>query len=219
MDTRSSFHKSIEELEYDVIKMATLVEEMIFQAVKSLAEMNVPLAEKAVLQDDEVDKQMLLIEGRCMRLIALQQPMATDLRMIGTALKIVTDLERVADHAVDIAKVTKRLAGEKLVKPLIDVPKIAEMVMEMLHTSITAFVKKDAALCETLADKDDEVDKLYASIFDELIELMGTDKTVNRQLSHLLMVAHSLERVGDHATNIGEWVIYMVSGNRKDLNL
>jgi len=218
MDTRSSFHKSIEDLQVDLLKMGALVQETIHQAVKSLADMDVSLAEKTIKQDDQIDDMMLSIEDQCIRLIALQQPMASDLRMIGTAMKIVTDLERIADHAVDIAKTTVRLSGETLVKPLIDIPKMADLVQHMLHVSLRAYVDRDISLCETLANKDDEVDSLYSCVFQEIIELMGTNLSSNRQLTHLLMVARHLERVGDHATNIGEWVIFMINGQRIDLN-
>ena len=218
MDTRSSFHKSIDNLQVDLLKMGALVEETIYQAVKSLADMDVALAKKTIKQDDQIDDMMLSIEDQCLRLIALQQPMASDLRMIGTAMKIVTDLERIADHAVDIAKTTVRLSGETLVKPLIDIPKIANLVMQMLHVALRAYVERDIRLCESLAEKDDEVDALYSRVFQEIIELMGTNVSSNRQLTHLLMVARHLERVGDHATNIGEWVIFMINGQRIDLN-
>ncbi|GAX88882.1 phosphate signaling complex protein PhoU [Effusibacillus lacus] len=219
MDTRSNFHQSLEELQADLLKMGTLVEEAIYQAVKSLARMDVKMAEETIEQDDKIDQMMLEIEERCLRLIALQQPMAGDLRVIGMAMKIVTDLERIADHAVDIAKTTRRLAGETLVKPLVDIPRMADIAKEMLRDALTAFVEKNVARAEGLAEKDDQVDKLYTEIFQEIIGLMGTDLSVNRQVTHLLMVARYLERVADHATNIGEWVIYMVTGQRKDLNL
>lgn len=219
MDTRSSFHNSIEELQADVLKMGTLVEEAIYQAVKSLAKMDVKLATEVVAQDDKIDEMTISIEEKCLRLIALQQPMAGDLRVIGMALKIATDLERIADHAVDIAKTTVRLSGETLVKPLIDIPRMADMAKDMLRESLTAYVERNVERAEVLADKDDAVDKLYSTIFEEIIDLMGTDRSTNRQLTHLLMVARYLERVADRATNIGEWVIYMVNGKRKDLNL
>ncbi|WP_018132167.1 phosphate signaling complex protein PhoU [Effusibacillus pohliae] len=219
MDTRSNFHQSLDELQADLLKMGTLVEEAIYQAVKSLAKMDVKLAQSTIDQDDRIDRMMLLVEERCLRLIALQQPMASDLRTIGMAMKIVTDLERIADHAVDIAKTTIRLSGEQLVKPLVDIPRMADMAKEMLRDALNSFIGRDVALAEGLAAKDDQVDQLYAAIFQEILGLMGSDLATNRQLTHLLMVARYLERVADHATNIGEWVIYMLTGRRQDLNL
>ena len=134
-------------------------------------------------------------------------------------MKIVTDLERIADHAVDIAKTTIRLSGEQLVKPLVDIPRMADMAKEMLRDALNSFIERDVALAEGLAAKDDQVDQLYAAIFQEITGLMGSDLATNRQLTHLLMVARYLERVADHATNIGEWVIYMITSKRRDLNL
>lgn len=219
MDTRSNFHQSIEELQADVLKMGTLVEEAIYHAVKSLAKMDVKLAEAVVAQDDKIDEMTISIEEKCLKLIALQQPMAGDLRVIGMALKIATDLERIADHAVDIAKTTIRLSGETLVKPLIDIPRMADMAKDMLRESLTAYVERSIPRAEALAEKDDEVDKLYSFIFEEITGMMGNDRSTNRQVTHLLMVARYLERVADRATNIGEWVIYMINGKRKDLNI
>jgi phosphate transport system protein len=218
MDTRKGFHQSLQELQQDLLKMGTLVEEAIHQAVKSLAEMNQELAEKVVAQDDQIDEMMLQIENGCLRLLALQQPMAGDLRVIGTALKIVTDLERIADHATDIAKTTLRLSGETLIKPLIDIPKMAQRASGMVREALSAYVERNVDRALKLAEADDEVDHMYTRMFSEIVSLMGNDPAMNRQLTHLLMVARYLERIGDHATNLGEWVIYMVSGKRQDLN-
>ena len=219
MDNRPNFHHSIEELQHDIIKMGHLVEKQIEKAVQSIVNMDPQIAEDVVDHDDEVDLLMLNIEERCLRLIALQQPMASDLRTIGTAMKIATDLERISDHAVDISKTTIRLSGEKLVKPLIDIPRMAEIAMEMLRESIASYTERNINRAAALAVKDDEVDKLYSTIFQDIVQLMGGDYNRNRQLTHLLMVAQYLERVADHTTNIGEGVIFMVSGKRKDLNI
>jgi phosphate transport system protein len=162
---------------------------------------------------------MLKIEERCLRLIALQQPMASDLRIIGTASKIAVDLERIADHAVDIAKITRRLAGEELFRPLVVIPRMAEMAIDMLRESLYSYLNQDVNRAASLADRDDEVDQLYSTLMQDMTGLMSTDIAHNRQLFHLIMVAQFLERVADHTTNIGEGVIYMVTGKRKDLNV
>ncbi|MFH5185618.1 phosphate signaling complex protein PhoU [Paenibacillus sp. TAB 01] len=219
MDTRFNFHQSVEELQGALLRMGGLVEESISQAVESLAASDEKLARQTVDQDDTIDEMMLEIEERCMRLIALQQPMASDLRIIGTALKIATDLERISDHAVDIAKITLRLSGEALIKPLQDIPKMAALVREMLHESLIAYTKRDIHRAAALAERDDQVDKMYSALRNEILGLMNQDFARNRQLSQLMFVAHYLERVGDHCTNIGEGVIYMVTGKRKDLNI
>ncbi|MCR8630933.1 phosphate signaling complex protein PhoU [Paenibacillus radicis (ex Xue et al. 2023)] len=219
MDTRIIFHQSVDELKKALLRMGGLVEESISKAVESLSSLDEGLAREIVAKDDVIDELMLGVEESCLRLIALQQPMASDLRLIGMALKIATDLERIGDHAVDIAKITIRLSGEELIKPLEDIPRMALLVKNMLHESLLAFTEGDIHRAAALAEKDDEVDKLYSILMTEIIGLMSQDLIRNRQLSHLMFVAHYLERVADHATNIGEGVIYMVTGKRKDLNI
>lgn len=219
MDTRKGFHHSLDDLQKDILKMGVKVEEAIFHAVKSLADENVPMAKQVIEGDDAINEMMIVIESSCLRLLALQQPMASDLRVIGTALKIVTDLERIGDHAVEIAKTTVRLEGEKLLKPLVDTPRMAELAKEMLRDSLNAYVNRDLELARGLAAKDDVVDGLYKTIFTELQEMMTADPATINQAIKLLMVCQSLERISDHATNIGEWVIFMVSGDRTDLNV
>lgn len=219
MDTRSAFHQSLDELEKELLNLGERVEESIHRAVESLAKMDAELAGELIAQDDGIDEKVLNIEERCLRLIALQQPMASDLRLIGMVLKIAIDLERIADHAVDIAKVTLRLSGERLMKPLIDIPRMAEMAKWMLREALQAFKERSIDRAASLAQKEDEVDRLYSELFREIVGLMGQDAASNRQLTHLLMVAQHLERVADHSTNIGEGIIYVVSGKRKDLNV
>lgn len=215
---RSTFDQELEELQQDILRMGTLVEEAIGQAVSSLAAGNLQLAELIVQRDDVVDEMQVQIETRCLQLIALQQPIAIDLRIVGTAIKIVGDLERMADHAVDIARVTLRLGGEPLIKPLIDIPRMADMAQRMARDALRAYVRRDPEAAKELLRTDDQVDHLYAQILRELLVLMMEDPRTIHQATHLLFVAQHLERVADHATNLGESVIYMVSGERADLN-
>jgi len=219
MDTRANYHQALQGLQAKLLKMGSDVEIQIRDAVEALRLLDEPMARATVARDDEIDEQMLRIEETCFSLIALQQPMAGDLRTIGMAMKIAIDLERIGDHAVDIAKIAIRLNGEKLVKPLIDIPLMASIAQTMLRDSLLAYTEGNVNRAASLADKDDEVDKIYSTVVQHLTELMGTDISTNRQLTHLLMVAHYLERVADHTTNIGEGVIYMVAGKRKDLNV
>ncbi|NPV26304.1 MAG: phosphate signaling complex protein PhoU [Firmicutes bacterium] len=216
--SRKSFHTALDELSQDVLRMGTLVENAICLAVKSLAERDLKLAEKIIADDDLVDSLQLEIEDKCLTMLALQQPMASDLRMIGAALKIVTDLERMADHAVDIARVTLELRGEPLIKPLVDIPKMARLAQEMVRESLTAYIERDPQLAQSLAIKEKEVDHLFNLVFQELLQLMTRDPSTIRQGVYLLLVALFLERVADHVTNLGEWTIYLVTGKRKDLN-
>ncbi|MCZ8511911.1 phosphate signaling complex protein PhoU [Paenibacillus filicis] len=219
MDNRINFHQSLDQLQETLLHMGKQVESMIFQAVDALARQDENLARRTIEADDQIDEMMIHIEENSLRLIALQQPMASDLRIISTALKIATDLERIADHAVDIAKICLRLNGEALVKPLVDIPRMAELTQAMLRESLLAYTERNVHRAATLAEKDDEVDKLYSGLANDLLKLMGSDIAVNRQLTQLLLTAHFLERVADHTTNIGEGVIYMVTGKRKDLNI
>ncbi|HHY34633.1 MAG TPA: phosphate signaling complex protein PhoU [Firmicutes bacterium] len=216
---RKSFHQELEKLEDDVVKLATMAEEAVARAVKSLKQKDVNMAQKIIDGDDVLDDLALDIENRCFSMLALQQPMASDLRTIGSALKIVTDLERIGDHAVDIAKVTRRLYDKTYIKPLIDIPRMAQITQEMLRSSLQAFVKKEVNFLDELKEQDDEVDHLYSQIFRELLTFMMADPSTINQAMEFLMVASHLERVADHATNIGEWVYYAVTGERKDLNI
>ncbi|MED4599163.1 phosphate signaling complex protein PhoU [Paenibacillus validus] len=219
MDTRSNFHQAVEDLQQELLNMGTLVENSIEGAVEALAKRDETLAKQTIDQDDQIDDKLLQIEENCLRLIALQQPMASDLRIIGTALKIAVDLERIADHAVDIAKIARRLAGKDPVKPLEIIPNMALIVREMLSESLQSYTQRDVHRAARLAERDDEVDKLYSSVVEEINGLMNSDLARNRELSQLMLAAHFLERVADHTTNIGEGVIYMVTGKRKDLNV
>ncbi|MCY9669038.1 phosphate signaling complex protein PhoU [Paenibacillus alginolyticus] len=219
MDARPGFHQSLSILQKELQDMGESVKDLILKSVDSLAKSDENTARQVIKNDDHIDDYLTKIDELCLRLIALQQPMASDLRIIGTALKIATDLERIADHAVDIAKITIRLAGEELVKPLEVIPEMADIAIEMLHESLVSYTERDVHRAAALAEKDDRVDKLYSSVMHELMGMMGSDFNRNRQLTHLLFVAHFLERVADHTTNIGEGVIYMVTGKRKDLNI
>lgn len=219
MDNRINFHQSLDLLQKDLLDMGNDVARLIRQAVEALARLDEGLARQTIEEDDRIDEMTARIEEDSLRLIALQQPMASDLRIISMALKIATDLERIADHAVDIAKICIRLNGQELVKPLEDIPRMAELTQNMLQESLLAYTERDVHRAAALAEKDDEVDKLYSVIVNDIIMLMGTDFAKNRQLSQLMLAAHFLERVADHSTNIGEGVIFMVTGKRKDLNV
>lgn len=219
MGARSFFDKELAEL-YNMLKeMGYMVEEAIDNSIKSLANQDTELAEKVIANDDLIDDMELNIEERCIKLIATQQPLAGDLREIFTTLKIITDMERMADHAVDIAKVTLRLAGQEYIKPLIDIPRMADLVREMVRDCLKAYINKDLDMANSISKKDDEIDGLYKQIFRELlVYMMENPKTIS-QATQFLLVSRFLERIGDHTTNVCEWVIYMITGQRKDLNL
>lgn len=218
MTTRSSFHEQLNNLQRDILRMGVFVGEAIQNAVQSLARKDLQLARAVIDGDDTVDGMLVDIEKRCLQLMALQQPMASDLRAIGTALKIVTDLERMADHATDIAKVTIRLEDEPLIKELVDIPRMAARVQEMTREAMEAYVNRDVARARRMIQMDDEIDRTHKMIFDELLGIMEAQPKYVKQATYLLLVSVYLERVGDHATNLGEWTVYMVTGELEDLN-
>ena len=214
---REAFRQRLANLEEQVLRMGGKVEEAIGLAVRSLVERDLNLAQRVIDQDDEIDRLEMEIERESLALLALQQPLASDLRVVGTALKIITDLERMADHAVDIAKTTKRLGGEPLIKPLIDIPRMAELAQTMTHEALEAFVQRDVALAASVIRRDDVLDSLYHQVFRELLLLMMEDHRTITQGTYLLFVARYLERIADHATNLGERTIYMVTGERSEI--
>ncbi len=218
MPQRKSFSAQLEDLQQDLLKMGTAVEEAIHLSVKALEERDLELAQQVIEDDRHINDMELEIEEACLRLLALQQPMAKDLRVITTALKIITDLERMADSAVGIARIVVRMAGEQLIKPLIDIPRMAEIAEGMTRDALTAYIETDADLAREMVERDHRVDELYNQIFRELILYMIEDAKNIRQATRLLFVAKYLERIGDHATNVGEWIIYLVSGERVELN-
>lgn len=218
MVMRERFNDELRELHNDVLRMGNVVEESIDRAIDSLVQRDMTLAEKIIKDDDIPDKMELDIQDRCVKLIATQQPLAKDLRTICAALKISTDLERIGDYAVDIAKTTIRLNGQDYIKPLIDIPQMAKTSVEMIADALNAYVNDNALLAEQVCAKDDAIDGLYSRVFRELISFMIDDTTTISQATHLLLVARYIERIADHTTNICEWVIYTVTGEKKNLN-
>lgn len=218
MTTRHSFHDQLRNLQRDLLKMGVFVSEAIDKSVQSLAKLDIEGAREVIAGDDTVDNMLIDIEKRCLQLMALQQPMASDLRAIGTALKIVTDLERMADHATDIAKITVRLEGEKLIKELVRIPFMAQRVQAMTKEALEAYVHRDVERAKAMIAMDDDVDATYKTVFDELMGIMQKHPEHVRQATYLLLAAMYLERVSDHATNLGEWTIYMVTGELTNMN-
>ena len=216
--TRTGFDSALEELHNDLLRMGSIVEKQIYQCMEALVKQDEKLAEQIIKNDDLVDRLNREIEDKCIKLTAKEQPLAIDLRTIFTTTKLVTDLERMADYAVDIAKITIRLKNEKYIKELIDIPKMAGMVNAMIRKSLDAYVTEDVDAAYKACKMDDEIDELYKNIFNELLTIASRDlKNVN-QITQLLFVCKYLERVADHATNICEWTIYLVTGEQKDLN-
>ncbi len=208
MDTH--FQKELEELKGNLLKMAALVQEALRDAIQSLVERNSELAQKTFKGEDQINRLEIEIEEMCLKLLALRQPMATDLRFITSAMKIITDLERMGDQAVNIAERAISLNQEPQLKPYIDIPRMAKITQSMVKDVLDAFVNKDPKLARSVCERDDLVDGLNDQVFRELLTYMISDpKTITRAV-HLMIVCRCLERIADHATNIAEDVIFMV---------
>jgi len=217
-EARKAFDRELADLQEDLRKMGQTVEEMLDKAIRALAERDVKLAHEVEDMDDIVDRYNLDIENRSLHLLALQQPMARDLRTIAAAMKIITDVERAGDYAVDIAKLAEQLAHKPLFKPLEDIPKMMRIVQRMLRETLTAFVSGDLDLVHEMIAHDEEVDRLYHRLHDELIGFIKRDPSLAEQAVGLLLIARYLERIADHITNIGERIYYMETGELKELH-
>lgn len=215
---RVTFEKQLKELEELLLEMGRTAERMLEGALKALAERNVALADETISLDDTVDRLRFSIESRSIELIATQQPAAKDLRRIFAAVSIASDVERVGDYSVDICKSAKRLADRPLFKPLIDIPRMESMVVNMLKEAIEGFVTRDLGLIERTIMQDDEVDHLYHALHDELCDFMRKDPSLVDQAVQLLLISRFLERIADHITNIGERVFYVETGELKELH-
>ncbi|MGE5632874.1 MAG: phosphate signaling complex protein PhoU [Caulobacteraceae bacterium] len=216
--TRNYFDQELQELEVLLLKMSSMVEETLGNAIKALKNQDVSMAQQVIDNDDVIDDMEFTVEDKCLKLIALQQPLAKDLRLIATALKIITDLERIADYAVDISKITIKLAGEVYIKELIDIPRMAEITAKMVKGSIDSYVNQDVEKAREVSKMDDEVDGLYKQIFRELLFIMMEDPRKINQATNFLLISRYLERIGDHVTNVCERIIYSITGEREDLN-
>lgn len=216
--TRASFDAGLEQIHNDILTMGSIVEKQIYKCIEALVNQDCDLAEKVIKDDDLVDNLQKVIEDKCVKLIATQQPLAHDLRTIFTSSKIVTDLERIADHAVDISKIAIKIKGETYIKQLVRIPHMADIAKEMIKLSIDAYVEGDIAKAYSTCKMDDEMDAIYKDVFNELLLLMSEDSTTINQASQLLFVCKFLERIADHTTNICEWTVYLVTGEQIDLN-
>ncbi|MCY6959456.1 phosphate signaling complex protein PhoU [Clostridium brassicae] len=218
MAPRKVFETELKELHNDLLRMGSIVEKQIHQSIKALKEQDINIAEEVIKNDDIVDKLMREIEDKSIKLIAMQQPIATDLRFIFTCINIVTDLERIADHAVDISKIAIRLKGQKYVKQLIDIPKMADIVTCMIKDGLDAYVERDLDKAYEISKRDDLIDDIFENVFSEMFSVMSKDPSKIEQGTQFLFICKFLERVADHVTNICEWTIYIVTGEQVDLN-
>jgi len=218
MGTRQVFEEEMAAVNQEILRMGVMVEEALHQAVKSLVNKDGELARAVVAGDAAINQVEQEIEDRCIVLIAREQPVATDLRRLVTSLKIVTQLERMGDHALHVARGTLRLLPEAYMKPLIDIPRMAEVGINMIRDVLTAFLDNDAERAREVASRDRLVDELHNQVMREVFTyMMENSKFISQSIS-LLFISRFLERVGDHVTNICEWVVYGATGERVELN-
>jgi phosphate transport system protein len=218
VNPRATYDREFSEIQEDIIRLGSLVEQAIDRSIECLDKRDQGLAHQIIAEDEVINDMRFQLEEECLRLIARQQPAAGDLRAVLSALSIVPEMERMADHASGIAKTVLRMGDEPLVKPLIDIPRMALTVREMLRDSLKAFVQRDTEAAKAIALRDNEVDLLYKAVFDELIGIMARDPNTATRATYLLWCGHNLERIGDRVTNIAERIVFMTTGNMKELN-
>lgn len=213
---RNRFDRQLCQLNDELIEMGGMIEKAIEETIKALVTQDVELADKVIKMDDDIDSQEREIENLCLKLLLQQQPVARDLRQISSALKMITDMERIGDHATDIAEITIELHEQPYIKKLDHIQQMAKETMVMLVESIEAFVNKDIDKARKVIARDDVVDDLFVSVKKELIDMIHEDVDYGAQAADLLMVAKYMERIGDHATNISEWVIFSITGSHDE---
>ena len=215
---RSQFDQSIDELTNALSVMANRVETSVRNGVEALVSHDIDLAEKVVAEETYINDMHNNIEDSCLRLLATEQPVATDLRRIVGAISVNAQLERIGDLAVHVARVAQRIAGERYIKELIDIPRMSREVCQMILESVRSFVEQNSVIAEEISSRDKVVDDIYSQVFRELLTYMMENPKNISQATSLLFVAKQLERVGDHTTNICEGVIFVTTGRHVDLN-
>jgi len=206
-------------LQDEVRTMGSMVEKAIARALDALTRRDLEAASQVIREDDYIDRKRFDIEEQCIDLIATQQPMARDLRTLISMLHITEELERMGDYAEGIARINLMMGDEPLLKPLIDIPRMAEKATSMLHRSLEALVNRDTVTALQVCNDDDDVDNLYDQVYNELLLYMIQDPKTIKRATYLLWVAHDLERIADRATNIAERVVYLVTGKMEEINV
>jgi phosphate transport system protein len=214
---REVYQKKLNEIQDDILFMGSMVEKAILRSMESLKNRNLELAKQIIDDDQKINKKRFEIEEKCIELIATQQPMASDLRIIISVLNVISELERIGDHAEGIAKITLLIGNEPPLKPLIDLPRMAEKTADMLHRSMDAFIHHDAEIARKIAAEDDEIDNLYDQVFRELLTFMAEDPHTITRATRLIWVGHNLERSADRVTNICERIVFVVTGKMEEI--
>ena len=216
---RTTLDREASAINDDLLRMQKLVDQSIARSVDSLKHRDQTVAQQVIDEDVAVNDLRFEIEEACLSLIATQQPAASDLRSVIAAMHMVVEMERMADHATGIAKTVIMMGDEPLLKPLIDIPRMAELAREMLRQSLEAYTERNAEKAKRVAAEDDEMDGLYRAVFDELVEIMSKTPGSATRATYLLWCAHNLERIGDRVTNIAERVVFVNTGDMRELNL
>jgi len=219
MVIRIEYERELTALREGVVAMSSMVDKAIARSTDAVRQQDVELANSVRESDAKINAYRWQLEGEALTIIATQAPMASDLRWIAACLHIVTDLERMADHAAGNAKIVLEIADEQLLKPLVDIPRMAELARAMLADSITAFIQQDAAAARAIVKRDDEVDNLYNQVYRELLTFMMSDPRTISRATHLLWASHNIERIADRTTNICEQVVYAVEGRLDDIEV
>jgi phosphate transport system protein len=214
---RKTFESEIQQVKDEVLLLGSMVEHAIIGSVESLKKRDIKAAEKIIAEDREINKKRFAIENQLMVLIATQQPMAHDLRLLASTMEIISELERMGDYAKGIANINVRMGEEALLKPLIDIPRMAQKGADMLHRALTAFVNEDIEVANSIPVEDDEVDALYNQIYRELMLIIIQDPKSIERANWLLWVAHNLERVADRVTNICERTVFIRTGEMNEI--
>ena len=209
---RNRFDQQLEQLNNHLLEMGALIERSIENATQALVRQDVEAAKAAIAADQEVDHKEREIESLCLKLLLQQQPVAKDLRLISAALKMITDMERIGDQAADISGIVCYIADQPYIKELVHLPQMGKNAIAMVKGSLDAYVNKDLELARKVMDMDDAIDDLFDIVKNELIEHIRSDASSGSQAIDLLMIAKYLERIGDHATNVSEWVVFSVTG-------
>ena len=211
-ELRERFHRQLSELQDGTLEMTSMVDRAVERSVMALVNRDVALARVVIDEDQVINEAAYGLHNQCVVLLAQQGPMAGDLRLVVSVTAIATDLERMGDHAEGIAKIVVMMQDEPLVKPLVDIPIMAEKSRQMMNNAVQAFIDKDVDTAYAVGRADDEVDDLYSTVYNDLIQVMVADQSTIEPATHLLWVAHNLERVADRATNIAERTVYTVTG-------
>jgi phosphate transport system protein len=217
MEIRTAFHKKLREIQDEILAMGSMVGKATLRSIDALKNRDLELARQIISGDKKVNQKRFEIEERCIELIATQQPMASDLRIIVAVLNIVTELERIGDHAEGIARIAIMIGDEPPLKPLIDIPRMAEQMVDMLRRSLDAFINRDDEAARKISAEDDTIDQLYDQVFRELLTFMAEDPRTITRATRLIWVAHNLERSADRVTNICERVVFVVTGKMEEI--